>query len=132
LQGGSVTRTFSSQDGSLTVSNGNPPRGKFDLWDLGADILIRDQYPHALHLLDVLPYEDEMRKGLIPVRTTEEDLIAAYKIAASRLLATGRCVFVLLKTGEPEEHYVKELASVGPVAPVLFSFRDVQPRAFES
>ena len=131
---GRIIRTFNRRRGPpdlLIISNGNPPRGEFDLWDSGTDILIRDQYPHALNLLDVVRYKDNMRTGLVPVRTTEQDLITARKVAASWLFAGDRCAFVLLKTDEPEDHYLNLLASIGPVAPVQLSFRSVQPWAFE-
>ncbi len=130
VQAGSITRTFNRLQGQrklLIVSHGRPPRGEFDLWDFGTDVLICDQ--HTPHRSEMRFERSENCRGLIPVRTSEEDLMAAHEIAASPLFESGRCAFVVLKTSDSQDRCLGTLASIGPVAPIQLSFRNVEPFA---
>jgi hypothetical protein len=102
-----------------------PPRGQFDLWDLGLDVFIQYYYPHALVLLDVNSYDrGEGRSALVPVRATTQDLVAARKIAATTIFSCSRCAFVLLGSGEADDQYPDKFAALGPVAPIQFGLRE--------
>jgi hypothetical protein len=112
---------WGSPRGQMTRVLGNPPRGVFDLTDLGLDVLITYHYPHPLLLLDVMSYDHgEGNSALIPVRDTTEDLAAARKIAATTIFSCSRCAFVLLGADEPDDQYREQFASLGPVAPIRF------------
>jgi hypothetical protein len=110
-----------SPRGQMTRVLGNPPRGVFDLTDLGLDVLITYHYPHPLLLLDVMSHDHgESYSALIPVRGTTEDLAAARKIAATTIFSCSRCAFVMVDAGKPDDQYPEQFASLGPVAPIRF------------
>lgn len=125
---GRVTSSLSrwgSSRGHITRVRENPPRGVFDLSDLGLDVIITYHYPHPLLLLDVISYDrGEDHSVLIPVRATTEDIVAARKIAATTIFSCPRCAFVLLDAGEPGDQYPEQFASLGPVAPIRFRPRE--------
>ena len=51
---------------SLVQTMRSPPRGEFDLWDVEADLVIREQLPHPLNLLNVKPYDPGEGFALVP------------------------------------------------------------------
>jgi len=118
---GRVAASLSRSGRQMTRVLGNPPRGVFDLTDLGLDILITYHYPHPLLLLDVISYgQVGDQSALIPVRGTTADLAAACKIAATSIFSCPRCMFVMLDSNDPDDKYTEQFASLGPVAPVRF------------
>jgi hypothetical protein len=104
-----------------------PPRGEFDLWQHRPDVMIVYKFPAISHVLNAAPYDregDRPHTALVPVRSTGQDLAAARGMATSTIFSCPRSAFVLLNSDEPDRQFVDELASIGPVAPAQFSFRE--------
>ena len=109
---------------SLVQTMRSPPRGEFDLWDVGADLVIREQLPHPLNLLNVKPYDPGEGFALVPVKTTEQDLVAARRIASSTIFASGKAAFLVINETEPCSHRLDELALLGSVLPMRVNYRE--------
>lgn len=107
----------------------DPTRSTKAIADAGADLLVVDTPPGQPSFIGKLLEMGDV--VLVPVRPTPDDLLAAAPIAAS--LAKHRAWAFVLSQVPPRTRMlagaVRQLASLGLVAPVQFTFRADYPAA---
>ncbi len=84
LSRGGLDRASAAASRVLSRRAGSPPRGEFDLWDLGAEIVVREYRMRTSLSLPRNPY-DEKGCVIVPIEAATIDLAIAHTIASSCL-----------------------------------------------
>jgi hypothetical protein len=114
-------RKWRGHHGCVQWSDTAPSRGTFDLWDLGAHVLIEDAASAGCDLRLLRNDDKHTNVGLICVRLVEADLAMARRLEAS-VLNTG-WQFLILYDNHAASVMRSDFEALGSVVPVSFHFR---------
>ena len=112
---------WAGHSGCVQWFDSGPPRDTFDLWDLGAHIVVDDASASGGNLRVLHNDEKEVSLRLVCVRPIEADLIMARQLVEAGLAAGW--TFLILHDDHNGSITQSDFEALGPVVPASFHFR---------